>query len=239
MEARKAWIPVAVQALTPELADKLGVAGRPGVRVTRVFGGGAAKAGLEVGDLILSVDGDPVEASQPSEADVFETMIRQYKIGSTVTLTTMRGKEERPVKVQLESSPRLPREMKKYRGPELRVPCRAMSPRWTGPQMAVAPGEKGVLVEAVREGGWAALAHLGDGDVILSIDGSRRRRRCGAEGEDGEHRGGQTVVGGHARAPRLPDVLRRDADGVGAGVQGCGGVRRGADSVQGGQVDWS
>ncbi len=123
MEARKAWIPVAVQALTSELADKLGVAGRPGVRVTRVFGGGAAKAGLEVGDLILSVDGNPVEASQPSEADVFDTMIRQYKIGSTVTLTTMRGKEERPVKVQLESSPRLPREMKKYRGPELRVPC--------------------------------------------------------------------------------------------------------------------
>ena len=32
-------------------------------------------------------------------------------------------------------------------------------------------GEKGVLVEAVREGGWAALAHLADGDVILAIDG--------------------------------------------------------------------
>ncbi len=29
-----------------------------------------------------------------------------------------------------------------------------------------------MLVEAVREGGWAALAHLGDGDVILSIDGT-------------------------------------------------------------------
>ena len=33
MEARKAWIPVAVQAITPELAEKLGVPGktwRPG-----------------------------------------------------------------------------------------------------------------------------------------------------------------------------------------------------------------
>ena len=38
MEARKAWIPVAVQAITPELSQKLGVAGRPGVRVTRVLG---------------------------------------------------------------------------------------------------------------------------------------------------------------------------------------------------------
>ena len=39
MEARKAWIPITVQALTPELAEKLGVAGRRGVRVTRVLGG--------------------------------------------------------------------------------------------------------------------------------------------------------------------------------------------------------
>ena len=28
-----------------------------------------------------------------------------------------------------------------------------------------------MLVEAVREGGWAALGHLADGDVILAIDG--------------------------------------------------------------------
>jgi len=27
------------------------------------------------------------------------------------------------------------------------------------------------LVEAVREGGWAALSHLADGDIILAIDG--------------------------------------------------------------------
>jgi S1-C subfamily serine protease len=38
-------------------------------------------------------------------------------------------------------------------------------------ELGVPAGEKGVLVEAVREGGWAALAHLGDGDVILAVDG--------------------------------------------------------------------
>jgi serine protease Do len=171
MEARKAWIPVAVQALTTELADKLGVTGRTGVRVTRVFGGTAAKAGLQVGDLILSVDGDPVEASQPSDADVFDTMIRQYKIGATVTLTTMRGKDERPVKVQLESSPRLAREMKKYEDPNFEFRVRDVA-EMDRAQLAVPTGEKGVLVEAVREGGWAALAHLADGDMILAIAGS-------------------------------------------------------------------
>ena len=170
MEARKAWLPVSVQALTSELAEQLGVAGRTGVRVTRVFGGAAAAAGLQVGDLILAVDEDPVRASQPSEAEVFHTMLRQYKIGATVTLTTVRDRQERAVKVQLESSPRLPREMKKFEDPnfEFRVRDVAEMDRM---QLGAPAGEKGVLVEAVREGGWAALAHLADGDIILSVNG--------------------------------------------------------------------
>jgi serine protease Do len=170
LEARKAWVPVSVQAVTPEIADKLGIPGRKGVRVTRVLGSAASGGDLKVGDIITAVDGDPVEASQPSEADLFHTMIRQYKIGSTVTLTTYRGKEERPVKVTLASSPRLPREMKKYEDPtfEFRVRDVAETDRR---ELGVPDTEKGVLVEAVREGGWAALAHLGDGDMILAIDG--------------------------------------------------------------------
>lgn len=169
MEARKAWVPIAVQALTQELAEQLGVAGKKGVRVTRVYGGSASAAGLQVGDLILAIDGDPVEASQPSEAEIFETMIRQYKIGSTVTLTTIRGQVERPVQVQLASSPRLPREMKKYEDPNFEFRARDVA-EMDRAQQVVPAGDKGVLVEAVREGGWAALAHLADGDVILAVD---------------------------------------------------------------------
>ena len=120
MEARKAWVPVSVQTLTPELAEKLGLEGKSGVRVTRVIG---ASKDLQVGDIITAIDGDPVQASQPSDADMFHTMVRQYKIGATVTLTTFRGTQERAVKVQLASSPRLAREMKKYEDPifEFRV----------------------------------------------------------------------------------------------------------------------
>jgi serine protease Do len=169
-EARKAWIPVAVQAITPELASQLGIEGKRGVRVTRVYGGSAAAAGLQVGDLIFAIDGDPVEASQPSEAEMFETMIRQYKIGSSVTLATQRGTEERAVSVALESSPQLPREMKKYEDPNFEFRVRDVA-EMDRAQLAVPPGDRGVLVEAVREGGWAALAHLGDGDIILAVDG--------------------------------------------------------------------
>jgi serine protease Do len=169
VEARKAWVPVNVQVLTRDLADKLGLAGRTGVRVTRVLSGAPA-TGLEVGDIITAVDGISVQASQPSDSDLFATMIRQYKIGSTAELSVLRGREERKIKVTLDASPRLPREMKKYedREFEFRVRDVAAADRIAA---GLPEGQPGVLVEAVREGGWAALGHLADGDVILAIDG--------------------------------------------------------------------
>ncbi|HXG54232.1 MAG TPA: PDZ domain-containing protein [Vicinamibacterales bacterium] len=170
MEARKAWVAVSVQAVTPEIADKIGIPGKSGVRVTRVIGGAAATAGLRVGDVITAIDGNPVQASQPSESEVFHTMIRQYRIGSSVALSTLRGKEARAVTLQLEGSPRLAREMKKYEDPTFEFRVRDMTD--TDRRERDVPGsQKGVLVEAVREGGWAALAQLGDGDMILAIDG--------------------------------------------------------------------
>lgn len=170
LEARKPWLPLAVQVLTRELAEKLGVEDRKGVRVTRVLDGSAEAAGLRVGDIITAIDGDAIEASQPSDADLFATMIRQYKIGSTVQLTIVRGSEEKPIRVPLETAPRLPREMKKYEDPnfEFRVRDVAAADR---AQRTWTRGQQGVLVEAVREGGWAALGHLADGDLVLAIDG--------------------------------------------------------------------
>jgi len=171
LETRKAWIPVAVQVLTQPLAEKLGLAGRSGVRITRVMGPSASAAGLRVGDIVTKIDDDPVEASQPSDEDLFATMVRQYKIGSTVKLTVVRGSAEQQVAVKLDASPRLPREMKKYEDPNFEFRVRDITvadqseKSWT-------EGQTGVLVEAVREGGWAALGHLADGDLLLAVDGT-------------------------------------------------------------------
>jgi S1-C subfamily serine protease len=170
LEARKAWVPISVQVLTRELADRLNLPGRTGVRVTRVYGGAAEASGLKIGDVITALDGNPLEASQPSDADLFATLIRQYKIGSTATLTIVRSGKPMDVAVKLDTSPRLPREMKKYEDPsfEFRVRDIAAADRVSSRLPA---DQSGVLVDAVREGGWAALGHLADGDMLLTIDG--------------------------------------------------------------------
>jgi serine protease Do len=170
LEARKAWVPVSVQVLTRELAEKLKLGERTGVRVTRVYGGSAEAAGIKVGDVFTALDGNPIEASQPSDADLFATLIRQYKIGATPVLTILRDGKELKLSVKLDPSPRLPREMKKYEDPnfEFRVRDIAAADRVSA---RLPTDQPGVLVDAVREGGWAALGHLADGDMLLTIDG--------------------------------------------------------------------
>lgn len=165
-EAKKAWLPVEVQVLTPSLADRLGLKGKTGVRVTRLLD---AATPLRLGDIILAVDGDPVRATAPTDDDLFAAEIRRYRVGASVKLTVNRDGAELSLPVTLGQSPTQPREMKWYADPffEFRARDLAEADR-LDPAVA---NVKGVLVESVAVRGWASLGHLNGGDVILSIDG--------------------------------------------------------------------
>jgi len=167
VEARKASLPVAVQALTPALAERLGLKGRTGVRITQVMDAGAP---LRVGDIVLAIDGAAVKASSPTDEEVFATSLRQYAVGSKVTLTVHRAGNEIPVDATLRAAPRQAREMKRYEDVDLGFRARELAdsdledPRLRGTS-------QGIIVDAIEQGGWAALARLNTGDVILAVDG--------------------------------------------------------------------
>ena len=172
LEAQKAWLPVATQAIARDLAEQLGSPGLNGVRVTQVYTNSAAeKAGLKVGDLILALDGEKIAASQPGDEEILNTMVRQYKIGTTATLTVMRGVDKLSLPVELVRSPKLEREMKKYRDEDFEFTVRDMTffdkvhEEW-------AEGRPGALVTEVKDGGWAAIGRLSTGDIITAVDGA-------------------------------------------------------------------
>jgi serine protease Do len=167
LEARKSWLPLESQTLTPPLAARLGVAGRTGVRVTRVID---ATLPLRVGDLILAVDGEPVRASGPGDEAVFAAMLRPYAAGSQVPLTIVRDGAEQTVTAVVQTAPALASEMPRYENADFGFRAREMSDRDLD-EMDLSDATRGVMVDSVEPGGWAALARLQTGDVILTADG--------------------------------------------------------------------
>lgn len=60
--------------------------------------GPAATAGIEAGDIVTAVDGEPI-----SSADGLIIALREHEVGDKVTLTVMRGKDEKEIEVELGS----------------------------------------------------------------------------------------------------------------------------------------
>ena len=169
--ARKAWIGVDTQVISADLAEALGITGTKGMRVTQVNpGSNAEKAGLKVGDLILKLDGSVISASRPEDSDVFSSAIRQYKIGTEVSLVVRRGAEELPIKVALEASPEASTELDTHECEPLEFNARDIAQ--TDRVADKLPADlKGVIISEVKGSGWAALGGLRTGDILLSIDG--------------------------------------------------------------------
>lgn len=166
VDARRPWVPVAVQVLVPALAERLGLKGRTGVRVTRVL---EESAPLEVGDVILAIDGEPVRASAPADEEVFATAIRRYRLGTSVSLTVYRNGAEVAVPVALAPSPQLARDMERYEDADLGFRVRDLAAS-DADDPRLQDVSTGVVVESVSDGGWAALARLRAGDIIQRVD---------------------------------------------------------------------
>ena len=171
LEVTKAWLPVETQVISREVAKQLGQPALKGFYITRVYPGTtAAKAGLKPGDFITAVDGGKLLASDSEYEDELSSLIRQYDVGKTVELTILRDQTELKVPVELARSPRLQREMRKYRSDDFEFTAREVS-FFDAVEEQLAPDQQGVLVESVTAGSWAELGTLSAGDLILEVDG--------------------------------------------------------------------
>jgi serine protease Do len=97
----RGWLGVALQPLSPDLAQSLGLAGTNGAVVgSTITGSPAAQAGLQQGDVIVSFDSIPVDDYRHVQRLVAET-----RVGKSVTLQIVRKKQKMDVAVTVAEVP--------------------------------------------------------------------------------------------------------------------------------------
>src|SRR6476646_1585747 len=102
---RRPWLGAKLQAVTPEIADSLGLKHPAGALVASIINGGpAARAGLRTGDLITAVDTQPVE-----DPNAFDYRFATKPLGGQTQIVVLRGGRETKVTIALQSAPDAPR----------------------------------------------------------------------------------------------------------------------------------
>ena len=170
-ELPKAWLGIQAQVLTPELARAVGQEGRKGFRVTEVYPWTeAAKAGITVGDLIVGVGEERFDSSRIQDTDDLKRAIEEQPIDAAKELVVIRDGAELRLPVKLEARPAESSDTRRARQEEFEFTVRELTfldrveRRWPR-------DTAGVLVFEVTSGGWAHMAGLRLGDLIVSIDG--------------------------------------------------------------------
>jgi serine protease Do len=168
----RGYVGVQIQPITKEIADSLGMKETQGALVAEVQPNTpAAKAGIQTGDAILSVDGERLK-----DARDLSRRVASKSPGAKVRLQVVRDGKERTVDVELA---KLPDQMaslpaKPTRGNEegrLDQPQLGLT---LAPANSVAgAGGEGVVITEVQPNGPAAERGMQSGDVILDVGGKK------------------------------------------------------------------
>ena len=164
---QRSQLGVAIQGVSPEMAASLGLKDERGALVSSVSKDSPAeKAGIEQGDVIVSVDGVPV-----NDGNALRNRIASTKPGATVSLGLVRDGSDKTVRVTLRelASPQTedvagePAE-----GGRLGLSVRPVTPQ-DARELGLESG-KGLLVAEVDPAGPAAAAGIRPGDVIEQVN---------------------------------------------------------------------
>ncbi|MGC9530179.1 MAG: Do family serine endopeptidase [Candidatus Bipolaricaulaceae bacterium] len=166
----RAWLGVYIQDIAPGMEQQFGVTPGKGVLVADVVDGSpASQAGVESGDVIVSVDGKPVGTT-----DELQTEIMYRQVGEEVELGIVRAGRELTLTVELGERP-AEEELSQVAPQETEQGVQKFGITVQNITPALADRyhlarSQGVVVVAVEPGSRAYMAGVEEGDVILEVD---------------------------------------------------------------------
>ena len=163
------YVGILMQSMTPQLRQAIGdKAPEKGALVSQVMDKSPAKeAGVQEGDIVLKVDGQPTADSR----DVQRAVLGK-KVGEKIKLDVWRQGKEQEISVRTASEHESETTVASARNDKegkLGLSLQTMSPEIAS-RLNLEEDTKGAVITAVQPGSPADVAGLREGDVIVGVD---------------------------------------------------------------------
>jgi Do/DeqQ family serine protease len=165
---KRPWLGAKLQAVTPEIADSIGLKRPAGALIASVVASSpAANAGLKPGDVIVSVDGQAVD-----DTNAFDYRFATKPLGGTSKLGAWRAGRELTAVLALQTAPETPREeiTIRSRSPFSGAKVANLSPALAD-ELQLQNVDDGVVILDVDNGSYASNLGFQRGDVIQEVNG--------------------------------------------------------------------
>lgn len=168
----RGWLGVNIQALSDDIAMSLGLNKTDGALISDVRPDGpAAKAGIQIGDVILNVNGEAIETLRELPRVIAET-----DPGSEAEITVWRNGKSRMIEVEIGTLPearKVAAVTSSDNAKEERVglSLKSLDPK-TAQELGLPESTSGVVIVGVEPGSPASETGLRPGDVLTKANGA-------------------------------------------------------------------
>jgi Do/DeqQ family serine protease len=170
---KRPWLGARLQAVTPEIAETLGLKRPSGALVANVVSGSpAARAGLKLSDLIVGVEGQAID-----DPNAFDYRFATRPLGGTAEIEIQRAGRSAKLSVPLETAPDGGRDeiVLTNRSPFQGAKVANISPA-VADELHLDSDTEGVVVTDIADDSTAAGVGFQKGDIIVSVNSQKIAR---------------------------------------------------------------
>jgi Do/DeqQ family serine protease len=167
---KRPWLGARLQAVTPEIAESMGLRSPSGALVASVVANSpAARAGLKSSDLITAIDGQPTE-----DPNAFDYRFATHPLGGTSQVDVQRGGKPVKLTVPMEAAPDVGRNeiVLTTRSPFQGAKVANISPA-VADELHLDADTEGVVVTEIGDDSTAAGVGFQKGDIILAVNSQK------------------------------------------------------------------